>query len=243
MNATYFSHQKKLLLVSTCSTLTSTKTLEKLFWHGLNMPLKKGNSLNPIGALPIPLILASNAAGPPVKQDMVATPSEWTAPSSIQAQLEPTMFDSLLQTTPLHSRDEVADAPPNRKGCSHSQSLSADMPLRQQWMPHDYSAGIREAWDAMSKSHGMVRQITHDLGKLTSTWQWAPAWPAPDTTENAMYKGKTLDLHNWGGLNIPLPELDPDTQWAAFASYQGVLQQVSHSNTELRKAVMCLTLS
>ena len=185
------------------------------------MPLKKEKSSNPIGALPIPLVLANNPAGPP-SLDMVATPSEWTSPSSIQAQLEPPMFGLLLQTTPLHSRDEVADAPPNRKGCSHSQSMSADMPLRQQWMPHDYSAGIREAQDTMSKSHGMVGQITHDLGKLASTWQWAPAGLAPDTTENAMYKGKTLDPHNWGGLNIPLPELDPDTQWAAFASYQGV---------------------
>ena len=79
-------------------------------------------------------------------------------------------------------------------------------------MPQDYSAGIREAQDAVSKSHGMVGQITHDLGRLASAQQQAPTGPAPDIAENAMHKGKTIDPRNWGSLNILLPELDPDTQ-------------------------------
>ena len=56
------------------------------------MPLKKSKSSNPLGALPIPLVPANNLAGPPVERDVATNSSEWTAPSSVQAQLEPTMF-------------------------------------------------------------------------------------------------------------------------------------------------------
>ncbi len=172
------------------------------------MPPKKSKTSNPLGALPIPLVPANNTAGPPVERDTVTTPSEWTAPSSVQAQLEPTTFGSSLQTTPLRSRDEATDASPERmnsrtlgRGRSHSRSMSAEAPLRQQWMPQNYSAGIREARDAVSESHGVVGQITHDLGKLASARQRAPAGPVPDAAENTTYKGKTIDPRNWGGLN------------------------------------------
>jgi len=139
------------------------------------MPPKKSKTLNPLSALPIPLVPANNKAGPPVERDAATTPSEWTAPSSVQAQLEPTTFGSSLQTTPLRSRDEATEASPERRnsralgrGHSRSRSMSAEAPLRQQWVPQNYSAGIREARDAVSESHGVVGQITHDLGKLAS---------------------------------------------------------------------------
>jgi hypothetical protein len=115
--------------------------------------------------------------------------------------------------------------------------MSAEAPLRQQWASQDYSAGIREARDAVSESHGVVGQITHDLGKLASTRQRAPAGPAPDAAESAIYKGKTIDPRNWGGLNIPQPELNPEAQRAAFASYQGH----HHGDAELRRTVGSLT--
>ena len=202
------------------------------------MPPKKSKTSNPLGVLPIPLVPANNTAGPPVERDVAMTPSEWTAPSSVQAQLEPTTLGSSLQTTTLRSRDEVTDASPERmnsrtlgRGHSHSRSMSAEAPLRQQWAPPDYSVGIREARDAVSKSHGVVGQITHDLGKLASARQRAPA--APDAAENMMYKGKTIDPRNWGGLNIPQPELSPETQRAAFASYQ----DHNHGDAELRRTI------
>ena len=212
----------------------------------MNMPPKKSKPSNPLGALPVSLVPASNTSGPPVERDMVATtPSEWTAPSSVQAHLEPTMFGSSLQTTTLQSRDEVADTSPERensgilgRGRSRSRSLSADAPLRPQWVSQDYTAGIREAQDAVSESHGMVRQITHNLGKLASARQRAPAGPAPpNAADNVLYKGKTIDPRNWGGLNIPQPELNPETQRAAFTSYQDYNQ----GDAELRRAVGSLT--
>ena len=86
------------------------------------------------------------------------------------------MFGLSLQMMPLQSGEEVTDTSPERmnpsalgRGHSRSQSMSAEAPLRQQWVPQDYSAGIREARDAMSESHGMVGQITQGLGKLAST--------------------------------------------------------------------------
>ena len=207
----------------------------------MNMPPKKSKPSNPLGALPVSLVPASNTSGPPVERDMVATtPSEWTAPSSVQAHLEPTMFGSSLQTTTLQSRDEVADTSPERensgilgRGRSRSRSLSADAPVSQ-----DYTAGIREARDAVSESHGMVGQVAHDLGKIASARQRAPAGPAPpNAADNAPYKGKTTDPRNWGGLNIPQHELNPETQRAVFVSYQDYNQ----GDAELRRAVGSLT--
>ena len=119
------------------------------------------------------------------------------------------------------------------RGHSRSRSMSAEAPLRQQWVPHDYSAGLREARDAVSESHGMVGQITQGLGKLVSARQRAPTGPVPDAAENMAYQGKAIDPRNWGSLDIPQSELNPETQRAAFASYQ----DHGHGDAELRRTI------
>ena len=204
------------------------------------MPPKKSKSSNPLGALPIPLVPTNNPAGPPAERDVATNSSEWTAPSSVQAQLEPTTFGSSLQTTPLRSGEEVTDTSPERmnpsalgRGRSRSRSMSVEAPLRQQWVPQDYSAGIREARDAVSESHGMVGQITQGLGKLASARQRVSAGPVPDAAENSTYQGKAIDPRNWGGLDIPQSELNPETQRAAFVSYQ----DRNHGDAELRRTI------
>ena len=206
------------------------------------MPPKKSKSSNPLDALPIPLVPTNNLAGPPVERDMATNSSQWTAPSSVQAQPEPTTFGLSLQTTPLRSREEVTDASPERmnpstlgRGRSRSQSMSVEAPLRQQWAPQDYSAGIREARDAMSESHGMVGQITQGLGKLASAQQHASAGPVPDAAENSAFQGKAIDPRNWGGLDIPQAEPNPETQRATFASYQD--RSHGTGEAELRRTI------